>query len=1045
MKSFIDIILEDKDIKSFVEERESLYFENELGYKYIDDNEGKNEKILRMEYLLLNELLGTQTQSPDRCILLDKAYSILKSYDISEEHSSRSFSKIMGIDGLRNQNLYCFYLASIALCSDKTVRIRLDLKDYGPHEPRETGSDWNLRVLNGIFEAFILLVRKQDGFKDIANAIRIISQLKEEQKAYEESYLDKIPDERSKTENALSLLGLYHLSKTITETAEYLVQGYNYAGSLESEIRIHSELARKIFRSQPRLQSITDILEANLGRLQRNSIWYSTSAIQSKKLKEFCTFKSKAEKSLVELLPSQRNALNENLLNIASNVTVVEMPTSSGKTLLAEFNIIVTKALDADSKIIYIVPSRALVNQVYSDLKTDFEDIGFSVEKTSGAIELDPSEDIMLHEKIDILVSTPEKIDLLIRRDHPSVKDVSLFVVDEAHMIQNGERGAKLELLLSILKRERPNSKFMFLSPFLRDSANIIADWIGGNKIKTSIKIDWRPSEKILIGLSGLKKFKEFSYTLLPSAYSLIPEEKILEPPFAVDKPLSGKPRQRYIEFAARNFGMDGKSVLYLCQGPGKVDNNAKFLGGVLESEIESENIRLVKNFITDEVGRETVLSSVLDKRIALHHAGLSDETKMLVEYLIRAKEIKYVFATSTVAEGVNFPVSAVYFDSYRKGDNNLTSNDFWNIAGRAGRTMVDNYGKLIFPFDSKDNIHRAKSLIGKSSENIASVLLKFIDDADQIINTIENSPKNAVSSLSEKYRESLAPLIQYLIHLLNTSGNGSYIEIEDLFKDSLGYYQIQSKDQKDKFIEICRRIYLLLQKNFQKGWLVYADKTGFSVPSVLEIMRSENRKNPSIASPESWEPQNLFNPDSGFLSEKIKVIARLRETQLGTDSRKNEFNPEAVARVLIGWVKGEQLFDISSSHPAFANKDDADRINDFVKYINSARFKASWGLGALEGIINASESDIKENSYIPSFVYFGVDTKEALLMRMAGIPRRLAKPMSQIISNEKSISLSQIRKRINGLTGNDWDSIAPKDSKLSGQEWKRISEIMVK
>lgn len=70
----------------------------------------------------------------------------------------------------------------------------------------------------------------------------------------------------------------------------------------------------------------------------------------------------------------------------------------------------------ADAKIVYIVPSRALVNQVYYDLKSDLGDLNISVEKTSSAIEIDPTENEFLAcDKIDILVSTPEKLDLLIR------------------------------------------------------------------------------------------------------------------------------------------------------------------------------------------------------------------------------------------------------------------------------------------------------------------------------------------------------------------------------------------------------------------------------------------------------------------------------------------------------------------------------------------------------------------------------------------------------------------------------------------------------
>src|SRR5690606_22208561 len=122
-------------------------------------------------------------------------------------------------------------------------------------------------------------------------------------------------------------------------------------------------------------------------------------------------------------------------------------------------------------------------------------------EKTSSAIEIDPTEDSFLsgEEKIDVLVSTPEKLDLLIRRRHPSVEDVSMFILDEAHTIQNGQRGAKLELLLAILRRERPNAKYMLLSPFIRGADETITEWLGGGN---SIAIDWKPSEKLILGIS---------------------------------------------------------------------------------------------------------------------------------------------------------------------------------------------------------------------------------------------------------------------------------------------------------------------------------------------------------------------------------------------------------------------------------------------------------------------------------------------------------------------------------------------------------------
>lgn len=1041
MKDILQYVLHDDEIRSYVQDRKLAFLKGELGYSIPYNTPDIDRKILKIEYLLLNKVLTDYTESIEDS-LYDIAYSLLKSYDIKSEYFIDLFEEFFGLISIDPYSLYYFYIASLGLKGDNTIRVRLDLKEYIAKDYDEF-ENWQEIVSNKTFEAFILLVRKDNGYADIRHSLELIADLKTSQKEFESEYLRQIHDYPEEIESAELLLGWYHISKTITETADYLTMGYSYKGKLESEIRIHSEVAKKLFSNYPKLQSIVNIMEYNLILLQNNSIWYSTDAIQIKKLKDFCIAKSQSEKAIIDLLPSQRDAINMSLLDIAASVTVVEMPTSAGKTLLAEFNIIVTKALNSDSKIVYVVPTRALVNQVYYDLKSDFEGLNFSIEKTSGAIEVDPSEEALLQERIDILVSTPEKLDLLIRRNHQSVSDVALFVIDEAHMIQNGSRGTRLELLLAILKRERPSSKFMFLSPFLKDSASTIADWMGGNKIKTPIRINWKPAEKLLIGIKQKGNFKKFEQTLLPSAYSLLSDENKLED-VELDFVLTGQPKEKYIEFTAKRYGAANKSILYLCQGSGMVDKRAEFLYNTLPETEVSDSIELVRKFIIDEVGKETILTKVLKKKIALHHAGLSDETKLLIEHLIREKEIEHIFATSTLAEGVNFPVSAVYFDSYRKGDTKLSTSDFWNIAGRAGRTLVDNYGKLIFPFNSKGNIESAKSLIQESSKGIASMLLELMINADNILEAL-GAVESQIFKLAYKYSNSLEPLVQYLIHVLNHSGNESVLEISDLFKDSLGYYQLESSD-KQKFIDICKMIYLELQEKFNPGTLSFADKTGFSVPSVLEIMKDENRKNPAIAAPESWNPDNLFNFRTDYLKEKIKVIAKLKETGLGTDSHSNTFNEEAVAKVLISWVKGDQLFEVSSHHPTFANNtDEADRINTFVKYINNTRFKASWGLGALEGIVTSNSDDLNDNSYIPSMVYYGVDNEQALLMRMAGIPRRLAKSISKIIPKNETLSLTQIRSKISNLTTDEWQSVVPVGSRLNGEDWKRLSEILVK
>ena len=1035
MSILIDKILNDENIQSLFSKSEMQVLLSEVSESI--DVDFDSQKILRLAFVLFNNEFSSDEPNEKT---LRNTYLLLKSINISNTEQLKQFGEIFGIDGIDNELLYYFYFSVISIRNDKIINIRIDLLDYSETSLKEESDIWRNRILNKIFNAFVFLSRKKNGFEDIQKGIILIRELQHEQEEFEKIYLDKYKL-NEEVEQAYSLLGLYHLSKTIVETATYLETGYNYKKRIESEIRQHADVAKKLLRKEPRLQSIVSIFEISLTTMCNNSIWKITSF--NDKVKQLCEAKAKQE--MIDLLPSQRNALNQNLLDVVSNVTVLQMPTSAGKSLLAEFNMLVTKALRQDAKIIYIVPSRALVNQVYFDLKTDLQNLGLNIEKTSSAIEIDPNENNFLNsEKIDILVSTPEKLDLLIRRNHPSVDDVSLFVVDEAHTIQNGIRGARLELLLTLLRRERPNAKFMLLSPFIREAGKTITEWLGGGN---SIEIDWKPAEKLFIGIDvhKTKKINEIKYEILNSPYSTFSVSQKGAFPNRIEISSNGR-KDSILEFSINHFVKKDTTQLILCWGKKMADKRADFIYNHIPNKQVSDEVDLVRKFIDDEIGRETTLTKVLSKGICIHHSGISDETKLLLEYLIRKKQINYVCSTTTVAEGVNFPISSIFFDDYRKGRyDKLSNNDFWNISGRAGRTLVDNYGKIILPFNSPNNIENAKNLIEQSADELVSVLSELFVNADGIISSIKY---NQINILFENYYDSIAPLIQYFIHIISVGGHEAYAtEIEDLFKDSFEYYKLHTYDKKEKFIQVCKTIYTYLQDKYDDntGVLSFADKTGFSVPSVLNVMRQKSL-NPNISDFNSWNPNNIFdrnNPNN--LTEKIQVIAALRETKIGTDSDKAPFNPEIIANILISWVNGDNFETMSNIHPYFKSLSDNERINDFVSKMNEIRFKSSWGLSALEGIVKGNEAEIKD-TYVPSYAYYGVNNVKSLALRMIGIPRGLSSSLSQVIEKDiSSYSLNEIRKIISELGNSDWDNLKPKKSSLSGSEWKRITEILIK
>ncbi len=179
---------------------------------------------------------------------------------------------------------------------------------------------------------------------------------------------------------------------------------------------------------------------------------------------------------MFELLPPQRAALLEQgLLDQAKTAIVVDMPTSGGKTLLAQFRILqALNQFNADNGwVAYIAPTRALSAQITRRLRKDFEPVDIRVEQLTAAV--DAFEEKLLADNdrpFHILVATPEKLSLVIRNKKVENRPLALVVMDEAHNLETKERGLRIELLLATVKRDCPQANFLLLMTLCRRIGN---------------------------------------------------------------------------------------------------------------------------------------------------------------------------------------------------------------------------------------------------------------------------------------------------------------------------------------------------------------------------------------------------------------------------------------------------------------------------------------------------------------------------------------------------------------------------------------------
>ncbi|MFW5852739.1 MAG: DEAD/DEAH box helicase [Nanoarchaeota archaeon] len=181
-----------------------------------------------------------------------------------------------------------------------------------------------------------------------------------------------------------------------------------------------------------------------------------------------------------ELRPCQEKSINAGLFD-EKNLLVCT-PTASGKTLVAELAFL-NNLKERKGKTIYIVPLKALASEKYNEFKKRYKGIariGLSIGNT------DSAEPYL--EKFDVIITTSEKFDSLIRHHTPWLTKVSTLIADEIHLLNDPGRGPTLEIIITLLRSVIKNIHILGLSATIGNPTEL-AKWLDAEPV-----IDyWRP------------------------------------------------------------------------------------------------------------------------------------------------------------------------------------------------------------------------------------------------------------------------------------------------------------------------------------------------------------------------------------------------------------------------------------------------------------------------------------------------------------------------------------------------------------------------
>lgn len=914
-------------------------------------------------------------------------------------------------------------------------------------------NDWDIRLFKKIYKAFLYLVRKQN-WKDLNLTSQLIMSLRQEQSQFEETYLNNV-EIINKKSRAFELLGLYHLSKAVDLTASFMINGDNQ--SIRESLDLHLDKAIEVSENASNIEMnlIIKLLKNMLNQMIQNSIWMVAPNADAK-ISKFVSNITKAAKPLYELLYPQRVAiLEQGLLDPAHKAIVVDMPTSSGKTVIAEFRILQALNLFSEQRgwVVYVVPTRALVNQITNRLTRDLAPIGVKVAKVSGSIDTDIFEENLINSvdsEFDILVTTAEKLNLLIRNgiEISLKRPLALAVIDEAHNIEDEHRGINYEILLANLKQDCPNTNLLLLTPFIPNSKEI-AEWLDPNSpASIGVGLSWQPNDRLIGAIypEGERRTWKTKFKTLITERERIKYDGVMD--ISKDTPLDETRSNLTKSKIAIGFAKQMKSrkgILIICQQPQYCWNVASELSENLSDITLDEEVILIKKYIEAELGDGFILSSLLNKGIGVHHAGLPDDIRLLMESLMEQGKINILVATTTIAQGINFPISTVIMASYYYPyGNKMPTKDFWNIVGRAGRADQGTLGLVGIVIGEKENkkIHELSELtsyLQQSTTDLVSNLITMVQE----LNNLENEDLGSLIYKDARWSQ----FLQYLAHMYNQSQNLSEFNTNaELFlRRTFGFRALDVNSQRT----LVKKVKEYADKlNHHKVNSILSDNTGFSPEAVHRTIGAMNSLQ---LDKDVWDSSRLFKSGSelkdlmGVMLKIPEINENLKEVASSSDTI-----GKYLADIISDWVSGESLNEIAQRYFDYGDSDALTKCCRAIysKIINSA----SWGLSSMLKIPTnglkfdeLDEIELQKIKNLPSMIYYGVNTSEAVLMRSINVPRSIAKELGDLFARENDLAKASTSKAMNWLerlNTDGWDRIST-SKKLTGEEYKKVWTIL--
>lgn len=400
----------------------------------------------------------------------------------------------------------------------------------------------------------------------------------------------------------------------------------------------------------------------------------------------------------------------EAIICIENNQSVlVSAHTSAGKTVVAEYAI--ARSLSMNQRVIYTTPIKALSNQKYREFHEEFKDVGL----VTGDVTINPS--------ASCLIMTTEILRNMLYRGSEIMREVGWVIFDEIHYMRDKERGVVWEETLILLP---DNVHYVFLSATI-PNARQFAEWVCYMHKQPChvVYTDYRPTplqhylfpaggDGIHLVVDEKGQFKEDNFNtamnVLQTSEAAKGDKKGRRGGIKATNAGETNIFKIVKMIMERNFApviifsFSKKDCEAYAMQMAKLDFNT-----TEEKKLIDEVFNNAMDVLSEEDRQLPQVENVLPllrRGIGIHHGGLLPILKETIEILFGEGLIKALFATETFAMGLNMPARTVLFTGPRKFDGKdfrwVTSGEYIQMSGRAGRRGLDDKGIVILMIDEK-------------------------------------------------------------------------------------------------------------------------------------------------------------------------------------------------------------------------------------------------------------------------------------------------------------------------------------------------------